>query len=258
LKAQIRSASIEAGLAMKLRGGMKRTGPSSGGFTRVDLVALLFLAFLGVALANPLFTSQARQRADALVCQANMAEIGRAFQVWSSDHEDRHPFLVSTNEGGLRGHFLAPNAYFQFASVSNGMSTAKILVCPADTNTTRRATDFSTNPDAGFMHPNFRNNALSYFISFHAQHHLPRSILIGDRNLEQTQGGSGCSLAGFVGTHRVEGTPGSNPSRWGFQIHWGKGNLLFNDGSVELASDRVLQANIGVEGLPRIHVLFPR
>ena len=246
---------------MKLRGGKQGVASSFAGFTRIDLVALILIVCIAAALGNTLLTSQShgRLRADALVCQANMFEIGRAFQIWASDHEDRHPYLINTNEGGLRGHFLAPNPYLQFAWVSNGMTTAKVLVCPADTNTTRRAMDFSTDPEGGFMHPNFRNNALSYFISFHAQRQLPRSILIGDRNLEQTQGPTSCSLAGFFGTHLLQAPlGGTGGPRWGYQIHWGKGNLLFNDGSVELASDIVLQSNLGVEGLPRIHVLFPR
>ena len=245
---------------MNLRGGMNGSG-SSWGFTRVDLVVVLSVVCLGVALANPIFISPlspARQRADALVCQDNLGQIGRAFQIWATDHEDRHPWFISTNEGGLRGHQLAPNTFMNFAWVSNTMPNASILVCPADTNTIRRAKDFSTNPDGGFMHPNYRANALSYLISFHAQHHLPGSILSGDRNLNGTQE-AGCSMVPFMtrlaGSVVVGGPPAVS---WAETIHSQKGNILFNDGSADFGGSEVISAGLRVQVNWRTHLQFPR
>jgi hypothetical protein len=216
----------------------------------------------GAALANPLFTSHSRARSDTLICQANLAEIGRGYQIWGIDHDNWPPFLVPQAEGGLRQYPLAANAYIQFAWLSNGLSSAKVLVCPADTNTVRRAKDFSSNPDGGLMHPAYRNNAVSYMVSFHAQRYMPRSVLSGDRNTEPLQFQT-CAYTAFpCQTIWAQGTTAG--SQWGQSIHWTKGNLLFSDGSVEETTTDQLRAAVktnddgpgAVTG--SIHVLLPR
>ena len=234
---------------------------SNGGFTRIDLAVLILVVCLGAALANPLFTSHSRARADTLMCQANLADIGRAYQLWANDHEDRGPFIVPTSEGGLWQHPLAGNPYIQFAWVSNGLSSPKVLVCPADTNIVRIAKDFSANPDGGFMHPAYRNNAVGYFLSFHAQRFMPRSILSGDRNIDGTSF-SGCSFSGGLTLRAVESFSTWAGAQWGQQIHSLEGNLVLNDGSVEQTSTTQLRAAVlsSDDDISRgvIHVLFPR
>ena len=245
---------------MNLRGGIKGSGSSSA-FTRVDLIIALLIVWAGAAFATSLFVSSvspARQRADALICQDNLGQIGRAFQIWATDHADRNPWFISTNDGGLRGHPLAANTHMNFAWVSNGMPTAKVLVCPADTNTIRRAKDFSANPDGGFMHPNYRANALSYMISFHAQPHLPRSILSGDRNLNGTTE-AGCSMVPFMTRFAGSAFVGGPPAvSWGETIHWRKGHLLFNDGSADFGGTEVIAAGLKSHLNGRTHIQFPR
>src|SRR5256885_13474708 len=113
--------------------------PRREAFTRIDLAILILIIGLGAAVASPLFTPHSRARADTLVCQANLAEIGSGYQIWASDHDERYPWFVNASEGGLRGYSLAANAFIQFAWISNSLSSPKIFVCPADTNTTRRA-----------------------------------------------------------------------------------------------------------------------
>jgi hypothetical protein len=244
---------------MKVRGCIWGL-PSAEAFTRVDFVALMFVLFLAGAVASPLFSSRSRAQSDTLVCQANLGEIGRAYQLWAGDHDDRNPFLVESSEGGLRRHPLAPNSYIQFSIISNGVSSPKVFVCPADTNTTRRAKDFSARADGGFMHPAYRNNAISYLVSFHALRYMPRAILSGDRNIEPFQV-QGCSYALFS-SQAVQAQSTNSGSLWAQSIHWSRGNLLFNDGSVEETATPQLRANVisndddGVTGT--IHVLLPR
>src|SRR5437867_3356172 len=93
--------------------------PRREAFTRIDLAVLILIIALGAAVASPLFMPHSRARADTLVCQANLAEIGRGYQLWANDHEDLLPFLVETSDGGLRHHILAANAFMQFAAISN-------------------------------------------------------------------------------------------------------------------------------------------
>lgn len=242
---------------MTLRAGSKG---ASHGFCRADLLALISILFLGAAVANPLFLSHSRARSETLVCQANLGQIGRAFQLWASDHEERYPFLVPSNEGGLWRHPLALNLYMQFACVSNELSTPKVLVCPADTNTTRRAKDFSRRPDGGFMNATYQNNAVGYFVGFHAERYRPRSILSGDRNLEGISASS-CSVA--AGTVWSVAAPHSGSgSSWGQQIHFQQGNLLFNDGSAEETSTARLRAvvagNVADDVQAAVHVGLPK
>ena len=232
--------------------------PCREAFTRIDLAVLILVVGLGAVVANPLFTSHSRARADTLVCQANLAEIGRGYQLWAGDHEDQNPWFINASEGGLRQHLLAANSYMQFSCISNGVSSPKIFVCPADTNTTRRAKDFSTNPDGGFMHPAYRNNAVSYMVSFHALRYMPRSVLCGDRNIEPVEIVN-CAYVTFP-CRNVRAQGASAGSQWGQSIHDSKGNLLFNDGSVEETTTAQLRAavtsNDDVAG--SIHVLSPK
>jgi hypothetical protein len=248
---------------MRIPNGSLRCLSVNGGFTRIDLCVLILTACFGVALANPLFTSHSRARSDALVCQDNLAQIGRGHQLWANDHEDRNPLLVATNEGGLWLHPLRANAYIHFGWLSNGLASARVLACPADTNTTRRAKDFSTNLDGGLMYPRYRNEAVSYFVGFHAQRQLPRSILSGDRNIMEMPL-QGCSYTGGFSLPTVEAYEDNRGSRWGQKIHWEKGNLLFDDGSAEETSTTQLRAAvIASDDLPgglrgSTHILPPK
>ena len=112
------------------------------------------------------------------------------------------------------------------------------------------------------MNPGYRNNSVAYFLSFHAQRHLPSSILCGDRNIDPVAF-EGCSYAGFS-LSRLSSQPGAPMSQWNSQIHSAEGNLLFYDGSVQNTTTAELRAAlIGPDGLqsdipPRIHVLLPK
>lgn len=244
---------------MKFRGSIRKASRHPA-FTRIDLVVVLFIIFLvGCVLANPVIFPSPRNRQDSLVCVANLAQVGRAYQLWAADHGDRNPFLVSSNEGGLRAVYLANNSWYQFAWISNQLGSPKVLVCPADTNTTRVAKDFSGRPDGGFIHPGYRNNAVSYMIGMHAQFYIPRSILGGDRNITGAQPSGGCSYAMLGALHALGQPPYSNS--WGSDIHGQKGQLLFNDGSVEETGARALHDALFERDdfFPlSTHVLFPK
>lgn len=229
------------------------------GFTRGDLVVVIALVVVvGGVFANTLMFPSLRSRPDTLVCQANLGQIGRGYQLWAADHGDRNPFLVSSNEGGLRGVYLANNSWYQFAWISNQLGSPKVLVCPADTNTTRVAKDFSRRPDGGFLNANYQNNAISYFIGMHAQFY-PRSILGGDRNISGGTPSSGCSYAMLGALTSLEGRSGSLAT-WRSDIHAQKGHLLFNDGAVEEVNTIGLRASLLVPetDFGSIHVLFPK
>jgi len=226
--------------------------------TRLELLCVvLSLSFVAI-LALPLPAHQRRlsSRTEELLCQANLREIGRAYQLWANDHDDLNPFLVETNQGGIKGAPLANNLWYQFSWISNQVRTPRIFVCPADTNTTRIAKDFSTHPDGGFLHPNYRNNAISYFVAFHTFPENPRAWLAGDRNLVAS-GPSGCSYSGLSSVSVLDR---SVVAPWNDTIHGVQGNLLYNDTSCDLVSWSGVTALLQSPTVDsaRVHFLNPR
>jgi hypothetical protein len=67
--------------------------------------------------------TKARERAERIACVNNMKQMGLAVRIWSGDSTDRFPPDV--------------------VSMSNELSTAKILICPAD-HERQPATDFGS------------------------------------------------------------------------------------------------------------------
>ena len=222
---------------------------SFGGFSRVDLVfvcgtlALIFLCTTVKVFStgDPLLLPvSSRERAKRIVCLANLRELAGGYHRWASEHEDLNPMHVPPEEGGIRGHLLGPNVYFQYATLSNHLQTARILACPADTNTTRVAKDFSTNPDGGLQHPGYRNNAVSYFVGLHAFFYEPRSILSADHNVQMSTTAGGCGPAQTQAARTLE--PRNSSVRWLENVHGFEGNLLFNDGSADETTSIQLRA----------------
>jgi hypothetical protein len=100
----------------------------------------------------------------------NLKEIGLAFHVWESEHNDQYPFNLSETNGGTlelchpdsRGFEQNPAATLML--LSNELSTPKLLVCPNDP-AKHAAADFAsltagnisyvlrTGPDVNDRHP---------------------------------------------------------------------------------------------------------
>jgi len=212
------------------------------GFSRTDLtftlgtLGLIFLCTTASVFSTGdslLLAPNARERAKRMVCLANLRELGNGFQRWAAEHEDRNPMHVPVAEGGVRGHVLAPNVWFQYAALSNELASARILVCPSDTNIMRVAKDFSANIDGGLMYPAYRNNAVSYFVGLHGFFYEPQSILAGDPNVLLNPQSTGCSYVALSGPVRALDPRSNPPAAWLGNVHGFEGNLLFNDGSAQ-------------------------
>jgi hypothetical protein len=100
---------------------------------------LLWLIVAGVLLATSCKKEQqTNARSQPIRCVNNLKQISLAFEIWSQDHENRLPFMVSTNAGGTMelcvtnkdGFDLSANRQFQV--VAGELRTAKLLVCPYD------------------------------------------------------------------------------------------------------------------------------
>lgn len=219
---------------MKAEGIISLGSRCNAGFTRADLGAAVgILALLGTFMVPAVATKKAESL--RLGCLNNLRQVGHGMRIWATDHGDTYPPLVSVQDGGTRLHPFGANAWIHFGVASNELRTPKILACPADENS-RQATDFSDSPSGGFLHPDFRNKAISYFIG-HPYPDLTGDILAGDRNFFN-QGSSSCSFLPVVATVSIGGAS----LGWTNGIHFNRGQALLNDGRAEPFSNAQLRS----------------
>jgi len=110
------------------------------GFTRLELAAAIIGLTLLCAVALPLL-GVTRADSDRVACLNNLRQMGRAAQMWASDHTLQFPWRTSISDGGefiptpgsTAGQPRPGNAWAEYAFMSNEVVTPRILACPADT-----------------------------------------------------------------------------------------------------------------------------
>jgi len=223
-------------MILKFTGFPFRRRPGrSAAFTRMELIVVLVVAafvVLLVLLWPPL--SVVNRKAQQRSCLSNLKQIGTAFQLWSTDHNDLFPMQVSTDEDGALEPVLRGEAFRVFQVLSNELNTPKILVCPADDRLI--AFSFQSMLPAGATGPAFTGNSnVNYFVGVDAKRAAPASWLAGDGNLTIKGQAVGPSLLTLTNRPPVGWTPAR---------HQGSGNLLFADGSAQRLSSRSLSASL--------------
>jgi hypothetical protein len=214
------------------------------GFTRIELMALVGVIALVMALALPLVggtsTSAAR-----VSCFNNLRQVGTAVLLFSNNHEDRPPWLTSVTNGGTQ-IFSGKNAaaWTELIVLSNDLATPRLLACPSDTESQVASHWGSTA--GGLANSGLRANAVSYFLSFHGQTELGRSVVSGDRDFSPTALPPYACSRGVANTARLQS--GDPQIAWTNEVHLGAGHLLFMDGTVEFVnSDRLRRVIAGEE-----------
>jgi hypothetical protein len=237
-------------------------------FTRLD--SLVVMGSLGLlSLVGISVNANTRDRSERATCLNNLRQIGRAFHLWAADHEGRPPCITSYRDGGLVSPPPSPipvpnlgtfpssvrvNVWFQFLWMSRELETPSVLACPGDLSR-RRALTFLNDPNGGFVHLNYQNNAVSYFLGLHPYPEFPSAILAGERHLSGTQGGSFCSVAD-LNANRISAN--NVPAlQWAPSIHEGFGNLLLQDGRVEEFSTSDVRTFFAQDIDCTQHLLFP-
>ncbi len=147
------------------------------GFTRLELLVIIATLALLAVVTLPVLAGS-RSPSDRVTCLNNLRQFGMALHQWGNDHRDLPPWWTPWCEGGTRVYNTVCNGYpppwngfqnnlwFQLVCLSNDLPSPRLLVCPADV--VRAATDWSANPAGGLLHPNYRNNAISYPIGLDA------------------------------------------------------------------------------------------
>ncbi|HKQ36618.1 MAG TPA: hypothetical protein VJ063_00995 [Verrucomicrobiae bacterium] len=245
------------------------------GFTRVE-VAIVLASVTLIGATGFTVLGDTRERSERVVCANNLRQIGRAFNMWASDHGGENPFWTHYEDGGtyfpsggtpppgsvynIPGIGRLPaalrnNAWFHFAVINQELRTPAVLVCPSEQNKVR-GKDFSSRSE-GYLSSTHQDRATSYLVGLHALQQYPSSILSGDRTLRADSFNTVCNANVGVASYI------SSRSGWVSGLHNGSGNLLLNDGHVEELSNAGLGAFLNPpfpanEDSPSHHFIQPQ
>ena len=200
------------------------------GLSLVEVVAILATLFIMAVLVLPALISP-RTPARRVQCVNNLKQVGLAARIYSSDQDERFPWMDSTNfnpttRSGSREFTNSPQIFRHFLAMSNELNTPKILQCPSDKKRTR-ANNFAT----------LSNSNLSYFISFEADVSDPNRLLSGDRNIT-----GGSPNNGFLRVFTPKSVAG-----WTAELHNRAGNIGLSDGSAQQVNVQRLQNHVAAQ-----------
>jgi competence protein ComGC len=246
MKVVRRESRSEAGIRVRRR---------LGALTMVELVIVVaVLAVLALMILPPRLTP--RQRPHRIHCLNDLKMVGLSFRIFATDHEDRFPPAVSTNEGGAKelvnvdpgGAADPTRTFWLFATLSNELATPKTVICPTD----RARTAISNFHGMAYATPlsqGGQNASVSYFVNLDASEFTPQAILSGDRNLSTvTNAKRATDYDAFFSVERRIGPEDVKPggAYAGLEHHPSlhfdrkqgvrQGNLLLADGSVRPAN----------------------
>jgi hypothetical protein len=229
--------------------GKEMSDSRNKAFTRADLIVCASLILVLFAL-GVYGVGSSKARALQVVCANNLRMVGQALHRWAAENQEQHPWWVAYTNGGVRfqPNGFQNNVYYNFAALSNELASPKLLVCPSDP-AVKVAKEFSNNPQGGFLHLSYQNNAVSYFVGLHALPEHGWSWLAGDRHVSGLRSPMACTV-GVTAARGWEQGYTLVPA-WTNTIHQWTGNILLNGGAVlqlttpEMTNSLGLQTRIG-------------
>ena len=211
----------------------------SSGFTLLELLATITITAIIILVLLPALVSQPTRSA-RINCVNNLKNIGFGFRTFSVDYDGKYPWMSFETDVGYRLPAIGipatatNNVFALFSTISNELSTPKILQCPSDSRPPLTTKTWSYCYSLG------TNSAKipSYFVGLGASEDQPQSILAGDRNMTVLSAcldfltRSNYNRITTISTNDMA-VPGTNNVAWTAQIHINAGNILLGDGSVQ-------------------------
>ena len=218
---------------MKIQPATKRTGA----MTLVEVLVVILVIALAAAIFLPAL-SAGRRKASRINCINNVKEIGLCFKVWGGDNGDKYPMQFYATNSDMMKLIANGNAWVLWQTMSNELSTPKILLCPDDKNRF-----WATNFSIGFSDTN-----ISYFFSLDASEIYPQMILDGDDNL---------AVNGVRVPPGILNLQTNAAVAWIKDRHQGNGNVGLADVSVAQVTRAGLSATLVSSGTATNRLVIP-
>jgi hypothetical protein len=200
---------------------LHRNARRSVAFTLPELLVIVAVVLLVVFVVIPNYRLRRGGMPARIKCVNNLKNVGLAFRIFATDHNDVFPFEVSSTNGGTRELHANGDPFYAFLALSNELSTTRILFCPMDKG--RKPADSWTN---------FSNRNVSYFLNTNAVETDRTAFLAGDRNIEYNRKP--------IPTGRFVVPPGASIT-FDKRIHESQGNICMADGAVQLLTNGRIQ-----------------
>ena len=208
-------------------GSMKAQTPTrrNPAFTRTELFVVIGVCAVLVAAVLLPALAAAKRKASRVNCVNNVHQINLTFKSWEGDNGGKYPMQFALTNSEMMKLISSGKAYVFWQTLSNELSTPKVLRCPDDAERTYAA-DFTTN---------FSDANISYFFSLDAADTYPQMILDGDDNL---------AVNGVRVKPGILNLPVTGSLTWTKERHGGAGNIGMADGSVQQTAPATLNAAV--------------